>query len=64
MEWTPERIDALRKKMGLNFRQFGEALGYTRYPAQRAHDLVSGYHTPTQPLSRLLDILEGQVDEK
>lgn len=56
MEWTPERIRALRKQLRLNQTEMAERLGYNR--TSSISDLELGKFEPSPAVCILLDILE------
>ena len=60
MDWTPEEIRALRKRLGYNQTQMAEALGYSRY--QSVSELEHGKLTPSSSVLRLLDHLRLHGD--
>jgi len=55
MEWTPERIKAMRDRLGLSQPAFAEALGFTR--AASVSDLETGRSAATGPTARILDAI-------
>ena len=57
MDWTPDRIRALRKRLGLNQDEFAEAMGYGSN--SRISELENGHVEPTGPVARLLDHLSA-----
>ncbi len=65
MNWTPERIKALRKHLGMNQAQMGENLGYSERGAQvRVSDLERGEARVSGAVSRVLDLLAQQHNFK
>jgi DNA-binding transcriptional regulator YiaG len=56
MEWTGERIKALRKRLRLTQAEMAAFLGYDR--AQSVSDLENDRREPGGPVLRLLDILD------
>ena len=62
-KWTPERIRALRNKLGLTQAELAERLGLPTYggSAPRVADLESGRRRPSGPVVRLLDMLEREA---
>jgi transcriptional regulator with XRE-family HTH domain len=57
MEWTPERIKALRKRLGLDQAEFADLLGYGA--SQRVSELEKGKRGATGPTARLLDYVDA-----
>ena len=57
MDWTPERIRALRKRLGLTQDEFAEAMGYGSN--SRISELENGKVEPTGPVAKLLDHLDS-----
>lgn len=59
MEWTPERIRALRKRLGLTQKQMATELGYSggRRVAELETDAEWG-SSASGPVSKLLDHLD------
>ena len=65
MSWTPERLKALRKHVGMTQAQMGEYLGYSKHGAQvRISELERGQKRVSGAVSRLLDMLAQQHDFK
>ena len=61
MRWTPERIKALRKHLGMTQAQMGENVGYSKRGAQvRISDLERGETRVSGAVSRVLDLLAEQ----
>ncbi len=56
-DWTPERVKALRSRLGLSQTAFAEALGFTRHAS--VLDLEKGNTTATGATARLLDVIEA-----
>lgn len=60
MDWTPDRIKALRKRLGYNQTQMARALGYTH--ASRVSELENGVVKPTDTIRLLLEHLDRHGD--
>ena len=60
-EWTPERIRALRKAMGLTQPQFAEQLGYERF--RTVTELENGTIQPTRQAQIILDMLAEKTSD-
>lgn len=60
MDWTPERIAALRKRLRYTQAEMAAALGYTR--AQSISDLENGKMTPGGCVVRLLQHIDAHGD--
>lgn len=60
MTWTPEKIKALRKRLGLNQSAMAERLGYTRQ--QTVSDLEKGNHPPGPQVEIILGYLLAEAD--
>ena len=56
MDWTPQRIADLRKRLGLSQSDFAQALGLSRTAS--VSDLENGRTNATGPTARLLDYVE------
>ena len=56
MDWTPQRIADLRKRLGLSQSDFAAALGLSRTAS--VSDLENGRTNATGPTARLLDYIE------
>ena len=56
-DWTPERIRALRKRLGMTQDDFAAALGYSR--KQSVSDLENGKMEPSGPAAELLRHLDA-----
>jgi DNA-binding transcriptional regulator YiaG len=56
VDWTPERIKALRKRLGFTQRRMARALGYSRTAS--VTELESGVMDPGGAVLRLLDYLD------
>ena len=61
MEWTPENIRFLRKRLGMTQQELGDFLGYSQ-PQIRVSELERGARNPGRAVQRLLDMLEKQAD--
>lgn len=59
MKWTPEKIKALRKSLGLTQKEFADRLGYAR--RETIADFEAGTYSPNKQAQMLLDMLEKQV---
>lgn len=57
MEWTPERVKALRSHVGWNQAQLGEYLGYGEGGRVRVSELENSTRGVSGPVGRLLDML-------
>ena len=58
MDWTPERIRALRKHLGLNQTEMAAKLGYSRQ--QSVSELEKGKHAPIPQIYIILSMLAEQ----
>ena len=56
MDWTPDNIKALRKRLGLNQQPFATALGFGS--ASRVSELENGATEPSDQVRRLLDYID------
>lgn len=61
MDWTPEDIEALRKRHKLSRRVFSELLGVA---GNHVYLLERGLRKPSRTLKLLLDAVERQFKEK
>lgn len=57
MNWTPDRIKALRERLGLTQTAFAEAIGLSRHAS--VSDLETGRTSATGTLARLLDAISS-----
>ena len=57
MDWTPDRIKALRERLSLNQSAFADALGLSRTAS--ISDLETGRTSATGTLARLLDAISS-----
>ena len=57
MDWTPDRVRALRKRLGLTQAAFADALGLARY--QSVNELEAGRTAATGAVARLLDLFDA-----
>lgn len=60
MEWTPQRVRTLRKRLGYTQDEMAVALGYSR--KQSVSDLERGEMEPSDTIRRLLDHLHAHGD--
>ena len=60
-EWTPERIRALRKAMGLTQPHFAKRLGYERF--RTVTELENGTIQPTKQAQIILDMLAEKTPD-
>ncbi len=61
MDWTPERIRALRQKMGLSQREFAKQINVRQATVS---DWETGKHPPTGAVLVLFDMLEKEANRK
>ena len=61
MKWTPEKIRALRKALGLTQKEFADKLGYKR--RETIAEFEAGKYEPNAQAEIILDILEKQVED-
>lgn len=59
MKWMPEKIKALRKRLGLTQKEFADELGYAR--RESVAELERGDYSPSGPTQKLLNMLEAQA---
>ena len=59
MDWKPQDIRRLRKRLGYNQTEMADALGYGSY--QRVSELENGKRDAPATVQRLLDMLEKQA---
>ncbi len=57
-EWPPDRIKALRSRLGLTQTEFADELGYSR--KQSVSDLERGTMEPSTTICRLFDHLDAR----
>jgi len=64
VDWTPDRIRALRDRLGFNQTRMARALGYSS--KQRVSELENGAREPSGAVLRLLDYLDeyGALPER
>lgn len=62
MNWTPEKIKALRERLGYTQSEFAQKLGYSRY--QTVLEFESGKRKPPVTVQRLLDMLDTQPSKR
>ena len=55
-DWTPTRVRALRKRLGLNQTAMAEAMGYGSQ--SRVSELEQGHVEVSGPTARVLDFLD------
>ncbi|HEX8386031.1 MAG TPA: helix-turn-helix transcriptional regulator [Rubricoccaceae bacterium] len=58
MDWTPERIRALRLRLHLDQEAFADALGFGS--SSRVSELENGKRKPSGSVSRVLDHLDAR----
>ena len=64
MEWTPERIRALRKHVGMTQPELAQYLGYGEGGQVRVSDMERGVQGASGPVGRLLDLLAEKHEFK
>jgi len=64
MDWTPQRIRALRKRLRLSQKELARMLGYSRYQSVSELEKEDGGMKPSGAVCILLDILDkhGTLD--
>lgn len=60
MKWTPEKVRALRKALGLTQKEMAERLGYRR--RETIAEFEMGKYEPNAQVCIILDILEQQAE--
>ncbi len=58
MKWTPEKIKALRKTLGLTQKELADKLGYKR--RETIAEFEAGKYEPNTQVCIILDLLDKQ----